>query len=133
MPAMADLTVKKADDVTNITYSSFQPSSGDGVAAVWRSETVGSAAAHKPTLTMTSRWNGPKTARRVEISYAYPQIYTDTNTGLVMVQNRIPFTLSGVIPVAVPDSDINEAVAQLTNLLDAALVNSCLKAGVAPT
>lgn len=133
MPSMANLTVKKADGTTDITYSVLQPSSGDGVAAVWRSETVGSAAGHKPVAQVTSRWNGPRTARRVDFSFSYPQIYTDANTGLTSVSNKVPVTCSVVVPTSVPDSVISEAIAQAINILDSTLLVDCFKAGYAPT
>lgn len=133
MPSMANITVKKADGVTDITFTALQPSSGDGVPAVWRSETVGTAAGHKPVVSVNSRWNGPKTARRVDFSFMYPEIFTDTGTGLTSVNNRVPITLSALIPTGVPDTIIAEAVAQAANLIDSSLVVDCMKSGYAPT
>lgn len=133
MAQIANIVVKKADGVTDITFTALQPSSGDGVAAVWRSETVGSAAGHKPTLQMSSRWNGPRTARRVDISFQYPQLYTDSTTGLTAVKNRVPITVSAVIPSDMPDAEVGEAVAQAMNLVDSTLVVDSMKSGYAPT
>jgi len=111
MPTMANITVKKSDGTTDVTFSALQGSSGDGVAAVWRCESVGTAAGHKPSVTMTSRWNGPRTARRVDASFMYPQIATDTATGLTSVVNKVPVTISAVVPVAVPDTVVAESIA----------------------
>lgn len=133
MPQMANITVKKADGTTDIVWSAMQPSSGDGVPAVWRSETVGTTAAVKPTLSTNSRWNGPRTARRVDGVVWYPQKYTDTNTGLDLVANRGMLQLSGLLPTAMPDTDIAELVAQATNLFSSALYRAVLTTGYAPS
>lgn len=133
MAAIADIVVKKFDDTTNVTYSALSASAGDNVAAQWRSEAAGSQSNAKPTLTMTTKFNGSRTARRVDINYRYPQVVTDSNTGLTTVVNQIPMTLSLALPSGAPDAVIQEAVAQGTNLLVSALVRSSLIAGFAPT
>lgn len=133
MANMANIVVKKADGVTDVTFTALQPSSGDGVSAVWRCESVGSAAGLRPTLTLSSRWNGPRTARRLDAQVQYPQIYTDTATGLSAVRNRVVITVSAVIPVEMPDSDVAEAVMQAFNLFDSQLFTDSVKAGYAPT
>lgn len=133
MPTMATIPVLMADDATSVDYTALQGSSGDGVAAVWRNETVGTAAGHRPIVSMTSRWNGPRTARRVDASFAYPQIATDSTTGLTSVVNKVPVTLSAVIPANVPDAVVNEAIAQAINLFDSPLFVASFKTGYAPT
>jgi len=133
MPSMANIVVKKADGVTNVTYTALQPASGDGVAAVWRNEAAGTSSAVKPAVSMSSRWNGPKTARRVDVSFVYPHTYTDANTGLVLVKDKVPVTLSAVVPAAVPDTVVAEAVAQAMNLFVSTLFVDSVKAGYAPT
>lgn len=133
MAAIADITVKKNDGVTNIVWTALVPSSGDGVHAVWRSETVGTAAGHKPTFEMWSRFNGNRTARRVELAGVYPQIATDSTTGLVSVINKAPFSASYLLPLGMPAADVNEYVAQISNLIVSTLVQTSLKAGYAPS
>lgn len=133
MPIMADIIVKKSDNTTNVTYSALQPSSGDGVSATWRSETAGSQPNVKPTLVLASRWNGPRTARRVDFSFVYPQKYTDTATSLDAVANKVILSGNVLVPAAVPDTDIAEAIAQGTNLLVSTLVRDSFKIGYAPT
>lgn len=133
MPNMADITVKKADGTTSIVFSALTPSSGDKVAAQWRSETAGAAASLRPTFQVRSEWNGPRTARRVDFSYQYPFTVTDTTTSVTSVKARIPFSGSMTIPAEIPDSVVAEGVAQGTNLLTSALIVSVFKAGYAPT
>jgi hypothetical protein len=133
MPSMANITVKKYDGTTDIVYTAMSPSSGDGVAAVWRSESAGSAAGFKPLVSLSSRWNGQKTARRMEISATFPQTATDSTTTITSVVSRFPLTFSIVIPSDMPDTTVQEAVAQLTNILVSSLVRSSLVTGYAPT
>ena len=133
MPNMADITVKKADGTTNIVFSALTPSSGDKVPAQWRSETAGAAAGLRPTFDMVSQWNGPRTARRVSISGQYPATQTDTTTSATTVVSRIPFQATFTVPVNIPDTVVAEAVAQMTNLMASALVQSATKIGYAPT
>lgn len=133
MANMADITVKKADGTTNITYTALSPSAGDSVPAVWRSETAGSAPGFKPVLKLWSKNNGPRTARRVEYTFSYPQTATDSTTGIVSVVN-VP--IGGgyfVLPNEVPDAVMAEFVEQGVNLLGSALIKTSIKAGFAPT
>lgn len=133
MPSMANITVKKNDGTTDIVWTAACPSSGDGVPAIWRSETVGSAPAHYPTLELRSRSNGQKTARRMDSNFVYPEIATDSTTSLVSVVNRIHFQLTAAIPQGTPATVIAEAVSQFANLHAATLIKDAYKAGFAPT
>lgn len=130
---MADITVKKADGTTNIVFSALTPSSGDKVAAQWRSETAGTSASLRPTFGMQTQWNGPRTARRVQLEGQYPYTITDTTTSVTSVKARIPFQGTFTVPAEVPDAIVSEAIAQISNLVASALVQSSIKAGFAPT
>jgi hypothetical protein len=103
------------------------------VAAQWRSETAGAAAALRPTFQIRSEWNGPRTARRIDYSYQYPYTVTDANTGVTSVKARVPLSGSMTVPAEIPDAVVAEAVAQGTNLLVSPLIVSCFKAGYSPT
>lgn len=133
MPNMANITVKKADGTTDIVFSALTPSSGDKVSAQWRSETAGAAASLRPTFGMLSQWNGPRTARRVQIEGQYPYTVTDSTTSVTSVKARIPFQATFTVPVEITDTIVAEAVAQLSNLLKSTLVQDSIKAGYAPT
>ncbi len=133
MPNMADITVKKYDGSTDITWTAQTPSSGDKTAAVWRSNSVGSAVAFRPLLQMSVQSNQAGTARRISIKGSYPQTYTNSTTSLDSVANNIPFDLSMTLPNATPASYIDEAVAQFANLLKSSLIQSAMTAGIAPT
>lgn len=133
MPSMANITIKKNDGTTDIVWTAACPSSGDGVPAIWRSETVGTAPAHYPTFELRSRYNGQKTARRMDANFVYPQTATDSTTSLTTVVNRVPIQISAAIPTNVPAAVIAEAISQAANLLASTLVKDSMKAGFAPT
>jgi hypothetical protein len=133
MPALADIIVKKADGTTNITYTGVVPSAGDKTPAVWRSNSVGAAIGQRPEFRMVTSPNGDNSARRFVCNYSFPSLYTDTSTSRVNVAQRLNFTVSGVVPVDMPDTDISEAISQGFNLVASALVVSSAKAGYAPT
>jgi len=132
MAQIANITVKKNDGTTDATYTAVVPSAGDKTPAIWRNQSVGSAAAHRPELRVSSQSNGPKTARRVEATFVYPTTATGSD-GKVIVSDRLVFTGSWVLPQGMPDADINEAVSQGVNLLASTLMKDTLKSGYAPT
>lgn len=132
MPVMTDLTVKKADETTNIVYTMKVASAGDRTPAIWKSTTVGTAPAHNPSLALTSRANANGLVRRVEFAYAYPQTAVASD-GSITVVNIAQISGSAAIPQGMPQLDLNEAVAQCFNCLATVLVKSSFKDGYAPT
>lgn len=132
MPQMANVTIKKNDGTTDVIYTAVVPSAGDKTPAIWKNQTLGSAAAHRPELRLLSRSNGTSTARRVEGTYSYPTLVTD-GTGKVSVADRVILNISGVMPTGMPDADVNEAISQGFNLFAAALLKDSFKTGYAPT
>jgi hypothetical protein len=132
MPQIANLTVKKNDGTTDVTYTAVVPSGGDKSPALWRNSAVGTAAAHQPTLVVSSRNNGTGTARRVEGQVVYPTTVTGSD-GKVTVADRAIISISGVIPQGMPTADVNEAVSQAMNLFATTLVKDTFKSGYAPT
>lgn len=129
MPSIADITVKKNDGTTDIVYSARSPSSGDGVPAVWKSATVGTAQAHQPELRLSSREAKKGAGRALRVTYVYPQIATDSTTSLTSVVDRASFTLELTFPKGMASADVNEFVAQGINLLDSSLLISCFQSG----
>jgi len=132
MPAMADVVVKKYDGTTDITYTAMAPSSGDGVSAIWRSNSVSTIPGFRPEVSMVSAYNGPKTARRVTIKAKFASVVTGSDNVVRQVAT-IPLEFSALLPQNVAETDLNEAVNQFTNLLVAALPRSCIRAGFAAT
>jgi hypothetical protein len=132
MPQMANITVKKNDGTTDIVYTAMIPSAGDKSAAIWRSNTIGSAAAFRPELQALSAPNGPKTARRVNLKYSYPSLVVGGD-GKTSISDRLILDISAVVPQGMADADVNEAVSQGLNLCASQLIKDTVKAGFAPT
>lgn len=133
MSDMANIVVKKADGTTDITYTKISPSGGDGVPAVWRSNSVGSAFSHRPEFRIWFRESADGRQRVEKSTYKYPQISTDTTTGLTSVANTAFFSTGANLPKGMPAADIKEACYQHANLLASALIKLSMEEGVAPT
>lgn len=132
MATATNLTVKKADGTTDVTYTVQIASGGDRSPAVWQQLAAGSAPAERPTLQVDSAWNGAKTARRIHARMEFPYTVTDTD-GQATIVNRVLYDANAVIPQNVPDNISQEAVAQMANCLATTLLKGCFSAGYAPT
>lgn len=132
MPAMANITVKKNDGTTDVIYTAVSQSAGDTSPALWRNQTVGTAAGHQPSVQMTSRNNGSATARRVDVTASYPTLVTGSD-GKTSVADKVVLTISGAIPLGMPTADVNEAVSQLLNVSASVLFKDSFKTGFAPS
>lgn len=133
MPTLANITVKKNDGTTDIVYTGVQPSSGDGVPAVWKSQTVGSSPNHQPEFRLSSRDAKKGEQRALRSTYQYPQLVTDTTTSLTTVHKRASADTNWVFDKAMSQTDINEFITQYANMLVSTLVKDCVKAGYSAT
>lgn len=133
MPSIANITVKKNDNTTDIVWTGVNPSSGDKSPALYQSLTVGSAEAHRPFLTVVGLENGAGSARRIRVNAGYPQIATDSTTGLVSVVNKALFEGSFLMPKGMPSADVNEFVSQIAHLLASTAMKDIVKSGRGPT
>lgn len=131
MPAMANITVKKNDGVTDQIWTSVQASGGDRSPAIWRNTSVGTAPSFNPEASMTSRPNSDKTVRRVEgqINWVQSAVGTD---GITRKVNVALAKFEFVVPLGMPSADLNEFAAQSTNLIASVLFKDSVKAGFAP-
>lgn len=130
MSNMANLTVKKADGVTDVVFTALTPSAGDTTPARWTSVSAETIANLRPTAEMRSRFNGNRTARHVDLVTKFPEVITVN--GIKEVRGTAPFTISATIPLQIDDAWINEAVAQTANLFKAALIQQAFKEGYSP-
>lgn len=135
MPSMASITVKKADGTTDIVFDSLAASGGESSPAVWRQDT--GAAAGLPVglrslFKVSSKWNGPKTARQVSFEMTMPYAVQDSTTTLYSAKDRVVLTGVITLPQAIPASALNESV-QALNLMASTLIKSSVQAGYAPT
>lgn len=134
MPQITNITVKKADGVTDQVLTAIQPSAGDGVAARWRAEAGFPSAAVMPTITLSSRANGAKTGRRVDIRVTYPHYYLDNTKGnLPVVMAVEPITVSWARPDLVPNSNARESIALVCNFLASQALRDAILSMYAPT
>lgn len=133
MPQAADITVKKNDGTTNVVYTSVSPSSGDGTPAIWKSQTVGAAPAHQPEFRLASKDASKGAKRAMRATFQYPQIATNSTTGLTSVVDRAAFDGNWVVPKGMSQADINEFASQIANLIVSTLVVSCVKGGYSAT
>lgn len=129
MPNMANITVKKADGITDIIYTALTPSAGDQTPARWQVSTANAVSLFRPSYEMASRFNQKRDARNISTVLKYPDVRA-VNGVDVVVGNCI-INVSGVVPLQVTDTVIAEAIAQAANLFKATLVQDCFKAGYA--
>lgn len=136
MPAMASLTVKKADETTNIVYDALTPAAGDGVDAVWRQDTgavAGLPVGHRALFAMKTLNNGPKTARRAVLTYSRPYSTQNTTTSKYEAKDQASFRLEMTMPQAIPGAELSESVRQFLNLVNQTLVKQAAEQGYAPS
>jgi hypothetical protein len=129
MPTMADMTIKKNDGSTDVTYTAVVASGGDKSPAIWRNNSEAGYPGQRPELRISSRNNGDNTARRVEGQFTWPAVYTDTATSTVKVLTRANFSFTAIIPGNLPDSHAEEFGAQIGNLIAHSLVEAIITSG----
>lgn len=131
MPSMANMTVYDFGGAV-VTYVAMNPAGGDGVKALWRQQALTTSPIGQPWLTCWSRDNGPKTARRVDFEFRYPETYTNTTTGLVSVANQFVLTGSAIVPKGAPNTVGREFALQGPGLLTQSLMKAVFTDGFAP-
>lgn len=128
MPQMANISIVDAAAKT-IDFVKLQPASGDETNAVWRYLSTGKPVNTAETLTVNTRWNGPKTVRRVTGNYELPLFVTDVATGKVTRTDSFKFSFTGGVLQNASILDAAMAVDHFTLLLRAALLQEILSGG----
>lgn len=128
---MGNLTIKKADGTTDVTFTMIAASAGDNSPALYRSTTTGQAANRQDSLEVSGRSNGNGDVRRVDQKFTrcYNVVGTDNVERLT---SKVIVSISVAAPTNVPQSHIDEAVAQSANLYRHADIQLACKAGYAP-
>lgn len=129
MAAMANITVKKADGVTDITYTALAGSSGETVPAQWRQEDSGLPPALRPSAKCVAK-AGANGRRLVEMLHVRP--ITRTVDGALVQVGVHTVRVVSTITVTDDQSNIDEAVMQGLNLAGATLIRTSSKEGYAP-
>jgi hypothetical protein len=130
---MANITVKKSDGTTDVTFTAVTASGGDKSPAVWRNDAFGGTIGQRPELRVRSAPNGSLTHRKVDGSFTMPQLYTDTTTSLSKVATRANVQWTSSIPMDMSDAQLAEFAAQFGNLLASSLIKSIHASGYAAT
>lgn len=131
MPQMADIVIKKADGITDVTYVAIVGSSGDKTEARWENRTIGFMPAERPQLACVSDYNQPRTARRVKGSFLWPITRTDGG-GNTLITGSSSGTFNFVAPQSQPGDDIKEQAYQFGNLVASAIIKASMEEGYAP-
>lgn len=131
MPALANITVKKADGTTDVVYTAVSGAAGDNVPALFRNNTVGTTVAERPSLMVRAAYNGPKTARRVRVDYSWPIMKVDAG-GNKAPNGRMSGEASVLIPESQDPATINEQAYQFGNLIASAIIKSSFAEGYGP-
>ena len=95
--------------------------------------TVGSAPAHAPELRLLAKDAGSGVKRALRSTFKYPQIATNTTTGITSVVDTAAADTNWNFPKSMSQADINEFVSQYANLLVSTLVKDCVKSGYSAT
>jgi hypothetical protein len=133
MPAMANITVKKADDTTDVIYVAISPSAGDKVPAIWQVTASQPIQGFRPNFSVAASTNAAGTIRKFEMVHRFPVTYTDPATSLTKLNAFVEKRTTVHLPVGLTVTDWLEGYAQATNLEDAALIRSCISDGASPT
>jgi hypothetical protein len=131
---MANITIKKADTVTDVVFDAVTGAGGDGNPAVWRQDT--GAAAGLPIglrarMEVVSSNNGPKTARRLVVTVKFPYPTQNSTTTIYSAADQDLFRGEFTLPQAIPSGNQNEFANQCVNLLGSSLFRSMLASGYA--
>lgn len=128
MPQITDITVKKADGSTDITYTALNPAGGDGIPAIFRSQTVGASPAARPEIRVSAK--ATKTGRQIRLTGQYPTVVTSGGVDTITRGTRIGLTID--LENAQGQAQIDEAVVQMLNVCASTLVKECGKTGFPP-
>lgn len=113
---MTNITVKKADNATDILWTQTQSGGSDSARpAIWQSASVGSAVGHRPELRYYVKGSGPK--KEVIVTSVYPSLSTDSTTGITSVIKKQRFKAVFELDQDAPQVDINEFVAQTLHMV----------------
>lgn len=132
MPSMANITVKKSDGTTDITYTAMSPATSDGSKALWRSNSVGSNPQQRPYFEYSAKASKDGLRRETTSNFVYPIVVVNAVTGISSVSGYYTEVTTRKLTMSAPDKDAAEAVAQAANLNASALIKSCSAVGFGP-
>lgn len=131
MPQMANVTVKSANGTTDVVFVAKVPSAGDKSAARWEVDAASTYRNQRPNVSVSSQFNGERTARRVNWTANFPVVRTENS--VAVVKHVVPVSMVFTIPTGLTDSEANEVTAQMGNFLASALAKQVNSEGYSPT
>lgn len=132
MPSIANMTVKKNDGTTDITYSYVMGASGENP-ALYRAPALGATAVTAPEVRIVSRQISGGKFNRVTGTAKYPYSVVNSTTGVTSLQNFLLARCELTVPIEMPQASIDEGVSQLLNCFAHSQFKSACKEGFAPT
>lgn len=131
MPSIANITVKKYDGTTDVTYVPVASASSDGVPAEYQLQTGFPVPATRPTLSISTRSNTKKTSRRLVAAFKWPLSYTDAS-GRLVTSGSVNGEFSMVLPQDVDPLVVREAHQQFAKLIASGPMRESMDSGTAP-
>lgn len=129
MPQATNITVQNGATV-NKTFTLISPAAGDGGVARWALK-EGTISSVFPVLTASA--TSRPTSRNLKLKVQVPSSYTDTVTGLTMVNNRAEANLSITIPNDYPEALKDDFAAFVANIVKDALIKSLIRDAISAT
>lgn len=126
MTTLSNITVKKADGTTDVTYTALSPSAGYGNPAMFRSNSVGTSIASRPSLAVTPIEKVNRSL--VKVNFVMPIV--DPLSGKVVDYCSVKAEAN--FPLSASDDTVKEAAHQGTNLIASALIKSTMQEGIGP-
>lgn len=130
MANIANVTVKKTDGTTDVTFTAIAGAATDGQPAIWQNTAGSTIRAYRPSLSMKAKLNGTKQARRVDVMGLFPVVRAISSVDTLV--GKIPLDFSVPVPEWATDAEVNEAIDQFLNLLASSHVRTHIKSGYAP-
>lgn len=131
MPAISNITVKKYDGTTDVTYVPVASASSDGVPAEYQLQTGFPVPATRPTLRISTRSNTKKTSRRLVAAYKWP-LFSPDASGRPVLNGSVNGEFSIVLPQDVDPLVIREAHQQFAKLIASLPMRDSMDTGMAP-
>lgn len=129
MSAQTNVTVKKTDGTTDVTFTGVQGATADEP-AIWQNIASSTIYSNRDSVKFRSRDNGTKTARWMEVDAQF--VVRRTENSLEVNKGTIPAKFAIPIPNWATDAEANEAVDQFLNLLGSAHFRTHIKGRYAP-
>lgn len=133
MSTISNITVKKADNTTDVTYTGVASSAGDKTPALWRDQAASGVLGVQPMFSMTASPNKTGTYRHVNFKFAMPYKVVDANGLDTAPLGATTGDAHFAFPMALPATARAEAVAQFANILASEIVKAYAGSTYAPS